>query len=248
MRPTNDEQMNDTAEIIPLSRLAIAFLPVALVIVILARWSLGAGTTLYGMGRMLIQLLLLGYGLKYIFQTESSLIILMVLAAMLCAASWISLRSIKPRHTAILARAFLAILLGGGATLLITTQGVLGLDPWYAPRFMIPLAGMIFSNSMNTLSLAAERFEAERQRGATYETASQTALGAALIPITNSLFAVGLVSIPGMMTGQVLAGISPLIAARYQIMVMCMVFGSSGLTASLFLLLIKPKAAPCETA
>jgi len=63
---------------------------------------------------------------------------------------------------------------------------------------------------------------------------------ASLIPITNSLFAVGLVSIPGMMTGQILSGASPLIAVRYQIMVMCMIYGASGVSSACFLTLVKP--------
>jgi len=72
-----------------------------------------------------------------------------------------------------------------------------------------------------------------------YKKARSIALQASLIPITNSLLAVGLVSLPGMMTGQILSGISPLIAARYQIMVMCMIFGSAGISAAMFLTLIK---------
>ena len=65
------------------------------------------------------------------------------------------------------------------------------------------------------------------------------ALKASLIPITNSLFAVGLVSLPGMMTGQILSGVSPFIAARYQIMVMCMIFASAGISAASFLALVR---------
>jgi len=105
---------------------------------------------------------------------------------------------------------------------------------------MIPLGGMIFANSMNSISLAGERLESEIDKGATYEKARVIALNAALIPITNSLLAVGLVSIPGMMTGQILSGVSPFIAARYQIMVMCMIFGSTGISVSLFLAQLKP--------
>jgi putative ABC transport system permease protein len=62
-------------------------------------------------------------------------------------------------------------------------------------------------------------------------------LQAALIPITNSLFAVGLVALPGMMTGQILSGISPLVAAKYQIVVMTMLFGTSGISAALYMVL-----------
>jgi len=63
-----------------------------------------------------------------------------------------------------------------------------------------------------------------------------------MIPNVNALFAVGVVSLPGMMTGQILAGVSPFIAARYQIMVMCMVFASAGLASAIFLVLNKAKS------
>ena len=100
---------------------------------------------------------------------------------------------------------------------------------------MIPLGGMIFANCMNSISLAAERLESELKQGQPYEKAKVIALRTSLIPITNMLLAVGLVSLPGMMTGQILSGVSPLIAVRYQIMVMCMIFGSSGISAAVFL-------------
>ena len=102
---------------------------------------------------------------------------------------------------------------------------------------MIPLAGMIFSSAMNGVSLAVERLYAELGRNVTYRDAKGLAMKAALLPITNSLLAVGLVSLPGMMTGQILSGISPLIAVRYQIVVMCMIFSSVGLSSYLFLVL-----------
>ena len=223
---------------IPLERLAIALIPVGVVLLILNAWSLGVRTSLTAIGRMLLQLLILGYLLGYIFQTDTSWVVIAVLTVMLVGASWISLRVSTRGRRELLPTVLLSILLGGGSTLLIITQVVLGLDPWYAPRMMIPLAGMIFSNCMNTISLATERFESEISRGEPGNVARRTALEAALIPITNSLLAVGLVSIPGMMTGQVLAQEDPLTAARYQIMVMCMMFGSSGLSASICLTLI----------
>ena len=93
------------------------------------------------------------------------------------------------------------------------------------------------ANSMNTVSLAAERFESEFKRGESYINARRTALDAALIPQINSLFAVGLDALPGMMTGQILSGVDPHIAVRYQIMVMWMIFGSEGLAAAMYLVL-----------
>ena len=109
---------------------------------------------------------------------------------------------------------------------------------------MIPLAGMVFASSMNGVSLAAERFYAELKRDNGYKKARTIALNASLIPITNSLFAVGLVSLPGMMTGQILSGVSPHIAIRYQVMVMCMIFSAVGLSSYLFLIFIKDKQNP----
>ena len=90
---------------------------------------------------------------------------------------------------------------------------------------------------MNTVSLAAERFESEFKRGESYIGARRTALDATLIPQINSLFAVGLVALPGMMTGQILSGVDPNVAVRYQIMVMWMVFGSGGIAAVIYLVL-----------
>ena len=101
------------------------------------------------------------------------------------------------------------------------------------------LAGMIFAASMNAVSIGAERLFAELDRGVAFEDARRIAMQAGLIPITNSLLAVGLVSLPGFMTGQILSGVSPLIAVRYQVMVMCMVFGASGLSAAMFLTLVR---------
>jgi putative ABC transport system permease protein len=94
---------------------------------------------------------------------------------------------------------------------------------------------------MNCVSLSAERLFAEMDRGEAYKKARNIAFQASLIPIINSLFAVGLVSIPGMMTGQILSGVEPYIAARYQIMVMCMIFGSAGISSALFLMLLNPE-------
>lgn len=102
---------------------------------------------------------------------------------------------------------------------------------------VISLQGLIFAGSMNSVSLAAERLQSECDRGTPYVDARRIALHASLIPITNTLFAVGLVALPGMMTGQILSGVSPLVAAKYQIVVMTMLFGASGISSALYLAL-----------
>ena len=160
---------------------------------------------------------------------------------MVVIGSWIALRILNEKKINLLKYAIISIALGGGINLFIVTQLLLQLDPWYKPRFMIPLAGMIFSSAMNGVSLAAERLQAEIDKGIKYDNAKRVAFKASLIPIINSLFAVGLVSLPGMMTGQILSGTSPLTAVRYQIMVMCMIFNSVGLASYFFLVLLNPK-------
>ena len=232
--------MNSSIDTIPLINLSFAFIPVLLTIAILFKWSLNASNALYAISRMLVQLLLIGYILTYIFDSESAGIIIVILAVMVLISSWIALGTISDLRLQLYKYALMAITVGGGATLIIITQGVLVLDPWYSPESIIPIAGMIFANAMNSVSLSAERLSAEIGRHVPFAEARKVALQSSLIPVTNSLFAVGLVSLPGMMTGQILSGVSPLIAARYQIMVMCMVFGASGIASAYFLVLVKP--------
>lgn len=227
--------MAEAPQLIGLGNLMIAFLPVSIVVWILYRWTREGPVSVYGLTRMLGQLLVIGYFLTFILESEKLLVVFAVLMVMVMVSSWIALRTIKLQRRALLLYSFIAILLGGGLSLAVSTQLVLNLQPFYSARYLIPLAGMVFASAMNSVSICAERFQSELDRGSDTSSAREIALKAALIPITNSLFAVGLVSLPGMMTGQILSGVDPLIAVRYQIMVMCMLFSSAGLSAACFL-------------
>jgi len=222
--------MNNIATSIPLVNLSIAFIPALVVIFVLFKWSLGASNAIYALARMLSQLLLVGYFLAYIFESDSAWIVLGILSVMVFASSWIALGTIKDKRLVLYKQTLVAITLGGGIIFIIITQGVLQIDKWYSPQYTIPLAGMI----------SVERLAAEIDRGVVYIEARRIALQASLIPVTNSLFAVGLVALPGMMTGQILSGVSPLIASRYQIMVMCMIFAAAGISTVIFLVLARP--------
>jgi len=230
--------MNDAVMTISLQGLALSFVPAAIVIGIMARWSANAQTAAYATLRMLIQLLLIGYVLVFLFDAQHSGLVIGVLVTMLTVASWIAIRPLQDKQPRLYVYALGAIFLGGVPTLALVTQVVIDIYPWFDPRYVIPLAGMIFGSSMNSVSLAAERFQAELDRQTDYIEARRIALQAALIPAINSLFAVGLVSIPGMMTGQILAGGSPVVAAKYQIVVMTMFFGASGMSTAIYLTLV----------
>jgi putative ABC transport system permease protein len=222
---------------ISLRGLVFAMLPVAVVIGIMFRWSAGAPTAIYATLRMLIQLLLIGYVLVYILETDQPAFIIAVLVIMLTIASWIAIRPLKKKQPRVYFHSLGAISVGSIVILALVSQVVIGVEPWFSPRYIVPLAGMIFAGAMNAVSLAAERLQSEFDRGTPYEEARRIALQASLIPITNSLFAVGLVALPGMMTGQILSGVSPLVAAKYQIVVMTMLFGASGISAATYLAL-----------
>jgi len=211
----------------------------------------GQGKDLFWSGlRMFVQLMAVGYILHLVFSLESALSVMLILVVML----GFSIQTIGARVQNKMPHFYkvvgTALLFGcGGMTFFFCTL-VIGLEPWFDPRYLIPLAGMIIGNSMTGASLAAERLSAEFQDrrdeietvlclGGSVQMASQPAVSsafrAALIPSVNAMAAMGLVFLPGMMTGQILSGTEPLIAVKYQIAIMCVITGSVALTTFLIL-------------
>ena len=217
-------------------------IPVVIMMLIYFRWTKDKFTIPYALIRMLTQLILIGYVLTYIFNSNSSYLIILILCVMLITGSIIALRPLQKKNRSLYLYAFISISIGGIFTLSMVIFGVLHLTPWYEPKFLIPLSGMIFANAMNSVSIAAERFESETvEKNNNYIHSRAISYKAAFIPTINALFAVGLVSLPGMMTGQILSGVDPLIAVRYQMMVMLMILGSSGISVAIYLSLLKSK-------
>lgn len=221
-------------QIISLTNLLYMLLPLFFVAYFYYKWVGNKKEIAYATTRMLIQLISIGYLLNYIFDAKSSWVTLLVVIVMISAASFITMRNIicrgKQKYRAI----FLSILIGGSINLLLVVFFVLDLDSLNNPRYIVPLAGMLYANCMNAVSLVAERFEKE-SLAHDYEKARAISFKASLIPQINSFLAVGLVSLPGMMTGQILSGVDPIVAVRYQIMVMLMIIGSSGISTVLYL-------------
>ena len=215
------------------------FIPILAVYIIYVKWSDDKITLPYALSRMFLQLILIGYVLTFIFNTKDFIYIIGILSVMLVVASIIAMRPVAQKDKRLYIASFISIFIGGMITLCFVVGGILDISLWYDPRYIIPLAGMIFANSMNSVSIGAERFEVEYERESIYKKARNIAYKASMIPNINSLFAVGLVSIPGMMTGQILSGVSPFVAVEYQIMVMCMIIASSGISTAIYLKLIE---------
>ena len=224
-------------QLIPIANLSLAFIPVLAVVAIMYRWGLGAIKALYANARMLVQLVVIGYVLTFIFEADNPWIIVAVLTVMVTVSAWIAMRPLPAMGIRLYGVVLAALGSTGLAVFFLVIQLVLSVGRWFEPTIVVPIAGMIFANSMNTVSLCAERFEAELGHGMERTEARRTALDAGLIPQINALLATGLVALPGMMTGQILAGVDPLVAVRYQILVMCMIFGAGGLAAALYLVL-----------
>ena len=149
--------MNSAVQAITWQGLALALVPTAIVLAIMWRWTAGIGTGVYATLRMLVQLLLIGYVLVFIFETGEPTVVLAILGVMLLVASWISIRPLQHKSRRLYRNALIAISLSGVLTLALVSQAVIGIDPWFSPRYLIPLAGMIFAGAMNTISLAGER-------------------------------------------------------------------------------------------
>ncbi|RUM65337.1 MAG: ABC transporter permease [Sulfurimonas sp.] len=215
--------------LIPLEHIIYIFLPVGVVAYVYFKWVGSKYEIVLASLRMMAQLLLVGYVLIYLFENDSIIVGVSVIVVMIAVSSLITLRNIEHKSVHAYSIIFASIAIGGSINLWVVLEWVLELSPLYEPKYVIPLAGMIYANAMNSVSLAAERFSHEIDVNV-YEKARAIALRASLIPRINALLAVGLVSLPGMMTGQILSGVDPLIAVRYQIVVMAMILGSSGLS------------------
>lgn len=220
--------------------LSFSFLPLIFVWYFYYKWTKDKTDILFSTLRMIIQLIAIGYLLVFIFKTDDLEVGLFIVLFMILVSSWITLRNTLDKSFKHYFQIVSAVSIAGLINLFLIVGFVLELESLYEPRYVVPLAGMIFANTMNALSLALERFEKEISR-ASFEDARQIAFKACMIPQINSLLAVGLVALPGMMTGQILSGVDPLIAVRYQIMIMAMTLSSAGISAIVYFYLKKPR-------
>lgn len=201
--------------------------------------------------RTVVQLSLLGLVLVWVFALGRWYFVVPVLLLMLVAAARAAVRRSERRVPGSYLQAFVALVLASSITVFSVTETVIGIEPWYAPQYVIPLMGMMLGNALTGISLGLDRLlgdlvarrasiEARLALGASLWTAVRpwvrTAARTSMVPILNSMSVVGLVSLPGMMTGQILAGVPPRDAVSYQILIMFMIAGVTAVASILLCL------------
>jgi putative ABC transport system permease protein len=209
---------------------------------------------LVGAVRTFAQLFLLGWVLEFLFDYDRFWSIGLFFLVMVGFAAWTIRSRTGEKQVSFFPQVFLSMILTYALVTFLVAGVIVGARPWWTPQYFIPLAGMIVGNSMNAIAIALERLLSELRRdraavemklslGATYGEASRSAvvgaMRAGMIPSINAMMAAGVVFIPGMMTGQILSGVDPVTAVRYQIVVMLMLVGSTALGTLLVVLWVR---------
>lgn len=232
---------------IALIQLALAYVFLFILVIIAKKQKIGREKQiLLAAARMTIQLVLVGFILDYIFDYPHPLITLLILIIMegFAIQNIYARVSVEPSPGMKKVIAF-SMFAGTVSSIIFFIVVVVGLRPWFYPRYFIPIAGMLIGNSMTGISLGAEhlisqikgnpdKIEQALMIGAKPELAIKDIVNQAfynaVLPTINSMIGMGIIFLPGMMTGQILSGVSPLVAIRYQIAIMLGILGSVTLT------------------
>jgi putative ABC transport system permease protein len=205
-----------------------------------------------GLGRRLLlaafctvlQLLLVGLVLDWVFRVNRWYLVLALMTAMTLVAGIAAIQRTQIRYPGITVRSIISVWASSWLIAALALGLIIRARPWYTPQYAIPLLGMILGNTLNGVSLGLDRLGSELASrrdqidailalGATrWEAARplvQQAIRTGLIPTINAMMAVGIVSLPGMMTGQILAGASPVEAVKYQIVIMFLIASAAAL-------------------
>lgn len=236
---------NESYIVISNIQLGLAALLLIVNIVLSALLRLGLGKELIVAAvRMTVQLILVGLILEWIFQTRQPSMILLMALIMAGLAGVAAVQRTSRRFPGIYWNSLVTI---GASGFLVTgaaITGILNVAPWYDPQYLIPLLGMVLGNALTGISLGLDRMmegcvknrnwiETMLSHGASrWEAAHEQireALRTGMIPTVNAMMIMGIVSLPGMMTGQILAGANPMDAVRYQMVIMFMIAACTAL-------------------
>ena len=194
--------------------------------------------------RTVVQLLLVGVVLHWVFALSRWYVIVGLMLLMALVAGFAAVRRTGRRYPGIWFDSMVSIWASSWLITGVALFGIVDVDPWFSPQYAIPLLGMVLGNTLTGISLGLDRLGQELvgrrgevdgllALGATRWEAARGPVRAAvrtgMIPILNSMMVVGIVSLPGMMTGQLLAGIAPAHAVRYQIVIMFLIASATAL-------------------
>ncbi len=201
--------------------------------------------------RMTLQLILTGHVLLYVFNNPNHYMTIGIIIVMEVFSIYTVFKKFRGRISTSLKKVIaLSMSIGTLSCLLYFLLVVVRISPWYDPRYFIPIAGMLIGNSMTGISLGINSLlegmttkraliEEALILGASPQVASRNvinqAFDAAILPTINSMVGMGIVFLPGMMTGQMLAGADPTIAIAYQIAIMLGILGAVSLTVIIML-------------
>ncbi len=235
--------------------IALAMVAVAAGISGIMRMNIGK-TLLWSSCRALLQLCAMGFIMAFVIKSNNPWLVLALIAVMLVAAVQITLS----RATGVPKGMAGPVLLSLVVTMLImvslVTELIIRPQPWYAPQLVVPLTGMLLGNTVSTLAVGLSRFfESMRERrdevdtllalGATPWEAARPSIVSSirlgLLPTTASLASAGIVTVPGMMAGQVIAGGNPIEAAKYQFLILAVIAALTLLADSLIMLMVYRK-------
>jgi putative ABC transport system permease protein len=246
--------MNNSIMDLSVLQLSIAYIFILVILLIFkARGIKRERQILIASMRMTVQLTLMGYVLMYVFENASWWLTAIMLVIMLAFAIYNVIKRVKGAMSTELQQMVAISMVGGAlATAVFFLIVVLQVEPWFNPQYVIPISGMIVGNCMTGIALGANKLcnDMEEKRvilenslmlGATPAQATKEIINGAfdssLLPTMNNMLTMGIVSIPGMMTGQILSGTFPLTAIKYQMGIMLAILGSTALTTIIFVML-----------
>ncbi len=194
--------------------------------------------------RTVAQLLLVGLVLQWVFSRSSWYVVVALMIFMVIVAGLSAVQRTERRFPGMRVDSILSMWASSWIVAGVALFVVVDVEPWFTPQYAIPLLGMILGNTLTGISLGLDRFgnelvdrrnevEGLLALGATRWEAARgsvrTAVRTGMVPILNSMMVVGIVSLPGMMTGQLLAGVDPIQAVRYQVVIMFFIASATGL-------------------
>ncbi|MCB9601071.1 MAG: iron export ABC transporter permease subunit FetB [Sandaracinus sp.] len=199
---------------------------------------------LIGMVRATVQLLLVGFALRWIFGHVHWALTFGAASVMIVLATRAALQRASHTLAGAFLGSFVTLVLSAGVFAVLGSALFVGAEPWYHPRYLLPLLGMLLGNGLTGISLCLdsllstfaedrERVELELALGATRWEAARDpvrrSVRRGIVPIVNAMMVAGVVSLPGMMTGQILSGTEPVEAVKYQLLILFLIAGATSL-------------------